>query len=234
MNSSKSDRFWVGLYSPSLSFSLSLFLSLSQSLSVSLSLSQSLSVSLCSVLAKRSLVAIRTTTPVPRYLSNAMGTPDIVIASMQLCVRCIAIAAPNGRAQSYKFHVAGVTTCPVRPRADNVDPLVISLAETAAIRCDQPGIEKSKTTEWVSFWLLPFSCFVSLWVWFIAPLFLPFWYCVICVLAKKALPSCATPEGAQRKVLPGVGHAFFDDVDNVNLLSLLTSAGIIQSLTRAT
>lgn len=63
---------------------------------------------------------------------------------------------------------------------------------------------------------------------------LPFWYCVICVFAKKALPSCATPEGAQRKVLPGVGHAFFDDVDNVNLLSLLTSADIIQSLTRAT
>lgn len=39
--------------------------------------------------------------------------------------------------------------------------------------------------------------------------------------------------GAQRKVLPGVGHACFDDVDNVNLLSLLTSAGITQSLTRA-
>ena len=91
-----------------------------------------------------------------------MGTPDIVIASMQLCVRCIAIAAPNGRAQSCKFHVAGVTTCPVRPRADNANPLVISLAETAAIRCDQPGIEKSKTIERVSFRLLPFSFFVSL------------------------------------------------------------------------
>lgn len=58
--------------------------------------------------------------------------------------------------------------------------------------------------------------------------------------ADAVLPSVAETKrlqnllpGAQRKVLPGVGHAFFDDVDNVNLLSLLTSAGIIQSLTRA-
>ena len=33
-------------------------------------------------------------------------------------------------------------------------------------------------------------------------------------------------------VLPGVGHACFDDVDNVNLLSLLTEAGLT-ALTRA-
>ena len=85
-----------------------------------------------------------------------MGTLDIVIASMQLCVRCIAIAAPNGRAQSYKFHVAGVTTCPVRPRADKVDPLVISLAETAAIRCDQQDRRVSQFL-FVAFQLFCFS-----------------------------------------------------------------------------
>ena len=45
--------------------------------------------------------------------------------------------------------------------------------------------------------------------------------------------ACASA-GAQQKVLPGVAHACFDDVDNVNLLSLLTGAGITQSLTQVT
>ncbi|CAK9058228.1 unnamed protein product [Durusdinium trenchii] len=44
---------------------------------------------------------------------------------------------------------------------------------------------------------------------------------------QKLLP------GAQRVVLPGVAHACFDDVNNVNLLSLLTDAGITQRLTQA-
>ena len=44
----------------------------------------------------------------------------------------------------------------------------------------------------------------------------------------------ASASGAQRRVLPGVAHACFDDVDNVNLLSLLTNAGITQSLTQVT
>eukprot|EP00438_Fugacium_kawagutii_P014233 Skav210342 [mRNA] locus=scaffold4443:139001:149668:- [translate_table: standard] len=58
--------------------------------------------------------------------------------------------------------------------------------------------------------------------------------------ADAVLPSVAETKrlqnllpGAQRKVLRGVAHACFDDVDNVNLLSLLTSTGITQSLTEA-
>ncbi|CAE7592891.1 URA2, partial [Symbiodinium sp. CCMP2456] len=58
--------------------------------------------------------------------------------------------------------------------------------------------------------------------------------------SDAVLPSMAETErllklmpGAQRKVIPGGAHACFDDVTSVNLLSLLTDAGIVQSLTEA-
>lgn len=65
------------------------------------------------------VLVLRTTIRVPQYLWHARVTQDIAIASMQPCVRCTGIVAPNVHTQDSKFHVVGVKTCPVRQRPDS-------------------------------------------------------------------------------------------------------------------